>query len=297
MKKCLLLLALLSLVLLCGCTQSEIACGVDAEHRAFLCWDVSIDSGELALGEQVELLNWVRALAEDMERKGCTVEHNALGATGQVVYLRAELTKQGADDVEAMALLRGMLTDPELTPFTAVEAEAAGEELGEAFRLRLRLEPDRLLATAGIDDFPKRTRERVEAWIEGATLTLRMTLPAQTLPEGETAELRDGLAEKAVTIPLNGNTEQSLQTSVYLGGGDTAQLWWRGTERSASSAEELERQMQREAAGLQKSADVLNYCAVGLGVLALPFFTWGTVRAAKRRRAAKLFIEEETAED
>ena len=288
MKKYVLLLVLAALVLLCGCTESEIACGVNAEHQAYLRWELSVDTAELELGEQVELLSWIRALAESMRLEhGYTVDHNALAATGQTVYLHAELLRQGSDDIEAMELLRGILTDPELSPFTAVEAEAIREDLGEGYRLRLRLEPDQLLETAGIEGFPKRTRERVEQWLDGATLRLRMTLPAQTLPDGETAELHDGLAEKSVTIPLRGNTEQSLITAVYIGGGDTAQLWWNGSARVSDSAEALEAQMQRESAGLEKSAEILKLCAVGFGVLALLLFVWGTVRAVKRRRAAQ----------
>lgn len=46
-----LCLLLLSIALLCGCTESEIACGVTADNTAFLRFDLELDLRELNVRE------------------------------------------------------------------------------------------------------------------------------------------------------------------------------------------------------------------------------------------------------
>jgi hypothetical protein len=283
-KKTILCLLALLLLLLCGCTESEIACGVDAENRAYLRYDWELDLRELNVREQVPILSWLRERAGELEAKGFTVEHNAVAVTQQLTYLRAELTRQGADRAEAFALLRDMLTDESLTPFTAVVCEELPQELQECYRICLRLEPDRVLATAGTERWPKRLREQIEPWLEAGSIRLRLSLPCTELPEGESAETEDGLAVKTLTVPLTGNGELALSTLYYTGGGDNAQVWWKGEPRTAENAAALEQTMNRENAELKRYEKLLFPAAIALAALALLFFAWGTARSLRRKR-------------
>ena len=286
MKKTRLVIVLLALLLLlCGCTESEIACGVTADNQAYLCFDLALDMKGLEISEQLELTEWIRGLASSLEKEhGFTVEHNALAALSQVVHLRCV---QAESRAAAVAALRELLTDESISPFSAVEAEILDQPLQQSCRLTLRLEPDRLVQTAGIEDFPKRTRERVEQWVAAATIRLRVSLPATELPEGEDAALSDGLAEKELRLGLNEAGELSLSTLIYTGAGDTHELWWRGKSREARSADAMAAQIEADAEKLHGLQNTLTIAAAALGAAGLVFLLWGCLRAHRRRRAAK----------
>ena len=281
-----LLLPLALILLLCACTQSEIACGIDGADRAFLRYDLELDLRELSMREQIPILTWLREEAKRLEAQGFTVEHNAITVTDEPTWLRAELIRAGADRSQALTLLREMLTDETLTPFTAVVCEGDRQTLQEALRVRLTLEPGRVLDTVGMETWPKRLREQTAPWIEAGSLRLTLTLPATELPAGETAELAEGLATKTLTLPLDGSGELELTTLIYTGGGDNAQVWWKGADRSADSADALAASMAADEAALDDLAGKLTIGAVALGALAVLLFVWGTLRRRTRKTDA-----------
>lgn len=282
-KTVICLLALLGLLLLlCGCTESEIACGVDAENRAFLRCEWNLDLTELSVREQIPILNWLKDRAAELKKQGFTVEHNAVSANEKGNWLRAELIRPGKDRAEALELLRDMLTDEGLTPFTAAAVESLPQELQDACRVSLRLEPEKLLATVGVESWPKRLRERVAPWIDACAVRVRLSLPATALPAGETAALEDGLAVKELRVPLTGSGELSLSTLCYKGGGDVDQVWWNGESRSAADGEGLARAAEEDAAGLRRLERILLYAGVALAVLAFFLFVIGTLRRHRR---------------
>ena len=288
MKKLLIcLLALLGLlVLLCGCTESEIACGVDAENRAFLRYDWELDLTKLSVREQIPILNWLKERAAALQAQGFTVEHNAVTANQNGNWLRAELVRQGKDRNEALELLREMLSDESLSPFTAAAVELLPQELQDAGRVSVRLEPERVLATVGVETWPKRLREQVGEWLASGGITVTLSLPATALPAGEEAALEDGLAVKRLRVPLNGSGELSLSALYYTGGGEVDQLWWLGKSRSAADGEALVQSVETDAAALHRLEKLLLIAAVVLAALAVLLFAVGTLRR-KRRLAAQ----------
>lgn len=298
MKKTVIcLLALLGLLLLlCGCTESEISCGVDAENRAFLRYEWNLDLTELYVREQIPILNWIKDRAAELKQQGFTVEHNAVSANEKGNWLRAELIRPGKDRAEALELLREMLTDEGLTPFSAAAVETLPQELQDACRVSLRLEPEKLLATVGVETWPKRLRERVAPWIETCGVRLRVSLPATALPAGETAALEDGLAVKELRVPLTGSGELSLSTLCYAGKGDVDQVWWNGEPRSAADGEALAKSVKADAASLRRLERIVLYAGAALVVLALLFFVFGTVRR-RRLRCSELPSPEKEAND
>lgn len=267
MKKTVIWILAALLLLLCGCTESEIACGIDAENRAFLRYDMNLDLKLMTQGEKIPLLAWLRTLGDTLKAEGFTVEHNALAATDKPYYFRAELVRQGADRAEAVSLLREMLTDETLTPFTAVACEYLPQPLQDALLVSVRLEPDRILATTELASYPDQLRERVEPALAAGSIRLTLTLPATELPEGETAELRDGLATKSLTVPLTGNGTLRLATVQYTGG-DAAEVWWGGRDRTAPNAAALEGAVQDDVQRLKRFETVCIAAAAALAVLA-----------------------------
>ncbi len=286
MKK--LWIALLGLglaLLLCGCTESAIDCGVDRDNRAFLRYDLKFDLSSLSEEDRLAVRGWLQRLSFQMKHKqGFSVDTNAARDEEQI-YLKAELIRRGSNRTEALAHLRDMLTDETLTPFTLAACEGEAQQTLETARVLIRLEPDRVLETLGLEYYPKQVRAQVEQWLDTATLRVSLRLPATQLPEGETAELRDGLAEKTLRLPLRGSGELSLSTVYYTGEGDYGQVWWGGEPRTAADARAMAKLLAEDEAKLQRKQDLLLYAGICLAALALLFFLLGTVRRRRQKNA------------
>lgn len=284
MKKilCVLMLALI-LVLLAGCTESEITCGVNPQNQAFLKYDFQLDLSELNPEEQESVRLWLWDMAYRMqEQQGFDVQTNADTQESQV-YLRALLARPGKNPAEAAELLNGMLTDETLSPFTAAAADCLKQDALNGYRVQVRLEPDRILATAGTEQMPRVLREKIRGWLDKASIGLTLTLPATDLPEGETAQITDGFAEKHLEIPVTENGELTLSTLVYRDDGNTNQVWWGGKSREAGHIQDLAETVGREEAELHRLSVVFLIVAAVLLVLAVGFFVWGTIRKRKIR--------------
>ena len=281
MKKTTVFLLAVLFFLLCGCTESEIACGIDTENQAFLRYNWNLDLTTLSIGERMTTVSWLRSLADALKDKGFTVEHNAISAGNTSFYLRAELLRRGADREEAMALLREMLTDETYTPFTAVVCESLPQPLLDSCRVSLRLEPDRILDTTELDSYPERLRQRIQPGIEAGTIRVTLSLPATELPEGETAQLENGIATKLLNIPLTQSGELSLSAIQYSGNFGAPELWWTGTDRRAENASALERRVQDDVTSLKTLESVCTVAAGGFAVLTLLLFFLGVARCRR----------------
>lgn len=282
MKKWMLFLLTAIFLLLCGCTDSEISCGIDGENRAFLRYDLNLNLDMMSISERMTAIDTLHFLADSLKEKGFTVEHDAVSAVNESFYLRAELLRQGEDREQALALLREMLTDEEVTPFTAVVCERLPQPLLDACRVSLRLEPDRILATTELERYPDRLKERVRAALEAGSLRLSLSLPATELPEGQTAQLEGGIASKTLRLSLTEHGELSLSTLQTVGSADSPELWWGGKNRRADSVVELERRVQADAAKLKTAERICGGAAIGFVLLTLLLFCLGT----RRRKGA-----------
>ena len=298
MKKLwILLLGLLFALLLCGCTESAIDCGINRENQAYLRYDLSFDLSSLEEEDRLAVRGWLQNLAYRMKYKqGFSVDTNA-AKDEELIRFRAELVRQGADRTEALSLLREMLEDETLTPFTRVSVEGETLETQELSRLRVRLEPDRVLETLDLETYPKQLREQVEGWLEAASVRLTLTLPATELPAGETASLENGLAVKQLTLPLKGSGNLSLSAVVYTGAEDYPELWWGGASRGAENTPALRGAIAADGAKLYRFERLLQYAAAALAGLALLLFVLGTVRARRRRKTAAAFPNGEAPAD
>ena len=282
MKKTIIAVLLAALVLLlAGCTESEILCGVNTKNQAYLLYDLNADLSALDEDERQSARLWVWDLAYRMQEDfGFAVDTNA-DSEDDEIHLRAQLTRQGKDEADAVTQLRAMITDEQLSPFTAAQVEASAQAQTESFRLDLRFEPGRILDTAGTEQMPKLLREKLRTWFDEASVTLRITLPATDLPAGEEAELKGTIAEKSLQIPATGSGELSLSTLVYHGDKANDQVWWGGEARTAGTAADMMELVSRDAGQMKLFRIILEIAAGVLLVLAIGLFTWGTLRKKK----------------
>ncbi|MBQ1372434.1 MAG: hypothetical protein IIY70_05830 [Oscillospiraceae bacterium] len=286
MRNMMLCLLAAIFLLLCGCTDSEISCGIDVENRAFLRYDLNLDLEMMSLSERMTVVDGLHLLADSLKEKGFTVEHNAISAANESFYLRAELLQQGENQEQALVLLRKILTDENVTPFTAVVCESQSQQMQNACRVSLRLEPDRVLATTELEHYPNRLKQRVQDALKTGNLRLTLHMPATELPEGETARLDNGIASKTMNLSLTEHGELSLFTLQSVGNVDSPELWWGGKSRKADSATALERQIRADAARLKTGELICEGAVIVFAGLAVLLFFWGTRRRKLEYHAA-----------
>lgn len=265
MKKFVAALLLLAVVLLAGCTETKIICGVDEEKNAFLQitmeadWTgVAISMGQRYRSGFRELARYYRdelgfAVEEDYTENGCT--------------LTAEL-KRPADSYEsAFRELETMLTDSSITPFLQVSTvqETQGEVQG--FGLDVTLDTGRILEHLGTEDMPSDLREYFRQSIEASAAQLQLVLPGNEVVSGhDTATVEDKAVRTQKDVNLTGQTALSLSTRAIVRDGQIV----------TTAHEDQE-------ARLQNWGQSVWICA---GIFALALILWGALLVTSRRKKA-----------
>lgn len=266
MKKMVAALLVLAVVLLAGCTDTTIICGVDAERNAFLQitmeadWTgVAISMGQRYRSGFRELARYYRdelgfAVEEDYTENGCT--------------LTAELKRPADSYASAFQELETMLTDSSITPFLQVGAvqETQGEVQG--FGLDVTLDTGRILEHLGTEDMPRDLREYFQQGIEASTAQLQLVLPGNEVVSGPDTATAAGKTVRAQTdVNLTGQTALSLSTRAIVRDGQIV-----------TTAHE------DQAARLQSWEQSVWICA---GIFALALILWGVLLVTGRRKKAR----------
>ncbi len=203
---------LLALALLCGCTENKIACGVDGQNNAYLHYEFNVDTTGMDPAMKTEIWSGLRQLEVYYRYDlGFTASDN-FGQDPTVYHLEMTLRRPGDSPAQALTLLGELLQDPTVSPFTgSVTAQQADSRIS-TYTAQVRLEANRLLDTAGLENFPQSLEAQLRQAVDTAKVELELTLPASELPQGEEAVLENGLARKTVQLSFTEPTELKLTT-------------------------------------------------------------------------------------
>lgn len=271
MKKrfCLILSALLLILLLCGCTDNEIICGMDPDNTAYLRYELHFDLSGLDDDMKKQVRGGVYRLTSDYTySRGFTCKSNWTDNSADMLDVSMERREPAEDLAGGIEALQTLLTDARLTPFTAAGADLFANDHVSTARVEVLLQADKILDTAAIDSFPKALREQLTDALNRARLKLCLTLPATELPEGETAELSDGLARKTVEAEL-------------LGGDLSLSLAAMQTTAAPQTGRELLGELNAEARSQTEHRNAALVAGAILLLLAVLLFTLGSLRKQK----------------
>lgn len=235
MKKYKIAVLLLVTLLLTGCAQINVTCGVDREKNAYLTLEAQVDWTEYAGDLGADLEESFRSLA--------THYRSTLGFEVEETYTdtgcRLILTKkqQGQSYAEAFRLLEAMLTDESVTPFLDVKTTYAQQPQVEGYALEVTMDTGRILEEMGAEDLPGDWRDYYLRSLEASTGSLTLELPASEQPEGQGVSWAEGFARRTTQVDLQGQTTLKLATQAAV---------WDGAVVTGA-AEALDR--QAEAAG------------------------------------------------
>lgn len=218
MKRLWIILLLLC-VLLTGCAQTAISCGVDREMNAFLTlehtaqWD---DANETMAGE---IMTGMELLAAHYRNKlGFTVEETYT-ETGCI--LRATMTRKAESYDEAFRELETMLTDEAITPFVQVDSQQTKDGDVSGYELAVTLDAGNVLSSLGLENLPGDMQMYLRDAIANSSATVSLTLPAAEVLNGaETATLEDSMASITAEADLQGQTTLELSTMAIIQNGN-----------------------------------------------------------------------------
>ena len=233
LKKILFILMISAVLLLSGCTESSIRCGVDKNNNAFLSYDIYVDLSAVSTSDANEIRGGLRKLAFYYRSVlGFEVNENTADQTDALEMHMSYIT-ENENRADAMRSLKELLSDEKRVPFSASAVDWNEGELISGYSVAVRLDADSIISTAMIDDFPRGQRKLLNDAISDCTLTLELTLPATELPENESAELSDGIASKNTLVSFEKPTELTLKTAVGKSGDTPAREWLDDTKTEA----------------------------------------------------------------
>lgn len=254
---------LTAFILLCalfsGCTKAEIDCGIDENHTAYLKIDLNVDLSDLDTDSAREAENSFSQLAAYYEAQGFAIEGNldSWSKTQAPLQLTMTLQKETDSDAEAFSALKDMLCNEKLTPFTAVSMFSDGGETERGFSMTVQCDADRLLKTAGIDQFPQALQKFIGERIDSSTATLRISLPATTVEDySGTLEQAETIAAASTDISFTQQTELKLVTRAHLQQGETVQ------QSAADSILQLQKQNNLLLWGQRIAIGILAVCVI-----------------------------------
>lgn len=255
MKKLWLILIILAL-LLTGCAETTISCGVDAEMNAYLDLEHRCDWSDVDENERRSLRNGFKALVDHYEDKpGFTVEEEY---TDTGCSLKATKVCPAESYAEAFAALETMLNDTAVTPFVEVHTEQRQQEGIEGYAMALTLDAGSFLDRLDIEHFPGDLQQYFRQSIESSTVTVKVALPASELVYGpEGAVCADGMARAETAADLSGQTTISLATLALI--------------RDGQVVEEPQTPMEARILRLERETRILTGALCGVGLLLLIF--------------------------
>lgn len=219
MRKVWPILCLLLSLLLTGCTETEIICGVDREKCAFL--TVSVESDWEGLGNMLrrDLEDGMDRVAKHYEKElGFTVEKAYTSEGGS---LRMTLKRPAESYEAAFEGLKALLTDETITPFLQVNLQQTDHDLVQGFGMEVTLDAGRMLENLGLEELPGDLQADFTQSLAESSAQLCLVLPASGLvsgPDGTTCE--EGVARAEVPVDLRGQTQAKLSTQAVIRDGE-----------------------------------------------------------------------------
>lgn len=220
MKKAILAgIFILLALLLAGCTQTQIVCGVDEEKCAFLSISVEADWSGMGNVLRQDLEDGMNLIAKHYETElGFTVEKQYTDDSGS---LQMTLRRPEESYEAAFEKLKALLTDEKLTPFLEVNLQHTDHDEVQGFGMDVTLDTGRLLDCLGTENLPGDLQETFAQGIANSTAQLCLVLPASELvsgPEGTRCE--GGVARVQVPVDLRGQTKARFSTQAVIRDGE-----------------------------------------------------------------------------
>lgn len=218
MKKFLFLLTLcLTCAVFTGCSSTEISCGVDSEHNAYIKLNIAADLSDFSDEDAGAISQGLYNLTTDYELYRDFKTDYDFDSISKNLTVEMELIKSAETDEEAFGLLKTMLTDETSTPFTELEISGNNGEYEQAYKFHGTINAEKILTTAHLDTLDPELREFFEACIKSSTVNFILELPSTEVVESSAmATNTKGKAIMTVPVSFDNPTEINLVTRACI---------------------------------------------------------------------------------
>ena len=269
-KKFLMLLICVLFLLLAGCTDTRISCGIDAEYNAYMNIDIRADLTEVDADRARAVRSSLRKLANYYQNiLGYSVE-TTIREEEDIARVQMTLIRPADSYAEAFDQLKSILTDETLTPFTTVDAARTDGAFEQGYAVTGSLDADKLLRASRIDSLPKEMGDFLRQGIAESTAVIELTLPASEVVEHSGDIVRDGAFVCAATpLALDARTDVTLVTRASLVNGEAASV-----------------PLTDAIAGLRRETAMATVACAVAAALFVPCIVLLIVRVVRRRRGS-----------
>lgn len=257
------LLGLICCILLTGCTQASLSCGIDTENNAYLALSLKIDLKEIEESGGYNVREQLLYLIQYYESLGFEASHN-LESGEAVAELSLSMTKKEYSRELAFKALKDMLTDEAISPFTTVSLDMEKSKYEEGYFAELEINGDKLLQAEQVMGL----QSILKKWIDKSSAQLKISLPATELVEssGKT-QSAPGTVTAISDISFKEPTALKLVTRASLNG-----------ERLVTGKEDSPQEL------LKTQAEKRSRIALGLGGVSAFFVLLFVFKLFRKKR-------------
>lgn len=254
MKKLFFLLTALFMCLtFCGCADVKADFGIDESFNAYMKYHIKMDFSNIDPEYTQSIKETLSSVCKYYEHTlGFTTQQNIFDDK-QTAEVDLICTKECTSYTNAFNELKGMLSDPKMTPFISLETGCDTAEYEQAFSFSAETDFAKIIATSGYERFSKDLKEMISSSLDSTSGTFSITLPATTIVESIVETQTNGLL-CTQTIPLSLKEPMKLKL--------VTRLSRENKQPAAISTEESIKQIK---------SDITLYTgiAIALGVLAV----------------------------
>lgn len=222
---------LLTTLLLGGCVNFQITCGVDAANRAVLRYDGTVEPAPLRAQDREPAAQTLSTLLEHFRDQGFSVSGGP--GEGDTWTFSAVRVQSCATLEEAVETLRGWITDDSFSPFDSAGLLWNTTDYEDAGYLKVTLDLTSVLdGDAG--GYPHDIAALYTEGLETAQGSLTLMLPGDELLEADgDATLGGGVITCTLPLSLREPVTASLMTGLERSGQERDDRLWEAEERSS----------------------------------------------------------------
>lgn len=209
MKRLILILLMVSfIIVVAGCSNINVTCGVDENNNAFIKYEIKILTDEVEANNVTNINKALETLEDHFNNLGFTT-------TREDFYLSAELKKKSSNYDLAIDALKEMLTDEDISVFYDVSVQKINTNVEQGYYVSLNADYSKWLLDKGVANLPSDIKSQVEQFASGQTGTLTLMLPANEAKSTSGQISMSGYGAKtSVPIVLNKKISIDLSTKV-----------------------------------------------------------------------------------
>ncbi|MEZ4357454.1 MAG: hypothetical protein R2876_02325 [Eubacteriales bacterium] len=214
MKRLVLILILLSFaIIIAGCADINVTCGVDDSNNAFIKYEIEVSTDQVEANNATYIIKTLNTLEAHFNDLGFTT-------TREDFYLTAELKEPSDNYDAAVDNLKNMLTDEDISIFYDVSVQKITTEYEQGYYVSLSADYSTWVLEKGTAYLPSEIKSQIEEYASSEAGTLTLMLPANEA-SSTSGQVNISRYTAKTSVPIVLNKEISIDLSTKVSGDGT----------------------------------------------------------------------------